>query len=499
MHLRGRILKILEFVVHQRYLPSSVTQAQRKIDMNHLIDLQCKVLVEDLDSYCPVIIECYFLDNIVDLLVLSGETISSIYALSFCSHPTAGRSEINLLHSLPPIPIKKHLTWSFPVIPADNLADDDSEMVGDKFDIGTKRSLLHSGYFKRIEIDSMQLYTMNYKQRVFKLAGTPVALRDKDERQEHIQVFVQRTFLHFSLQGLINEYPEFLKLSTHRTYPQPSTIQHWQLRDMIACPNVRGEVFMAVNTGVKIYNINSAHQHPTESVCNEFPGKLIPDMPNDTDRFSSSISWPIRDLMFSPTCICAKYFFTQFGTSIVNAINVHSHAGMSRLIISSNDEKIRVITLPTLQEYTSFSMPMAINFSTHLLLLNVQPKSVQTKRKWWPLETRPRDIYLILLATDAAFSCSWNAASDKFAIACQDGYACVWDIRNLDKILARLPTTQHVNCVNIADARTFDALQSISINNNSNSSQEDKVITGIAFSPDTSVAYVGNINNRSNT
>lgn len=95
--------------------------------------------------------------------------------------------------------------------------------------------------------------------------------------------------------------------------------------------------------------------------------------------------------------VTIRYFFTQFGTSIVNAINVHSHAGMSRLIISSNDEKIRVITLPTLQEYTSFSMPMAINFSTHLLLLNVQPKSVQTKRKWWPLETRPRDIYLILL------------------------------------------------------------------------------------------------------
>ena len=47
----------------------------------------------------------------------------------------------------------------------------------------------------------------------------------------------------------------------------------------------------------------------------------------------------------------------------MNAINVHSHAGTSRLVVSGNDEKIKIITLPTLQEYTSFPMPMAINFS----------------------------------------------------------------------------------------------------------------------------------------
>ena len=47
-----------------------------------------------------------------------------------------------------------------------------------------------------------------------------------------------------------------------------------------------------------------------------------------------------------------------------------------------------------------------------------------------------------------------------------------------------------MNYINVADARTFDALQSISINNG-NLSERDKVITGIAFSPDTSVAYVG--------
>ena len=35
---------------------------------------------------------------------------------------------------------------------------------------------------------------------------------------------------------------------------------------------------------------------------------------------------------------------------------------------------------------------------------------------------------------DASFSCAWNASSDKFAIASQDGFVSVWDVRSSQKL-----------------------------------------------------------------
>lgn len=42
---------------------------------------------------------------------------------------------------------------------------------------------------------------------------------------------------------------------------------------------------------------------------------------------------------------------------------------------------------------------------------------------------------------DAGFSCSWDQASMKFAVGCQDGFVCVWDIRK-SKMLTRLDSVQ---------------------------------------------------------
>jgi WD40 repeat protein len=37
-------------------------------------------------------------------------------------------------------------------------------------------------------------------------------------------------------------------------------------------------------------------------------------------------------------------------------------------------------------------------------------------------------------AKDAGFSCAWSKASDKFAVASQDGVVCVWDVRSSEKL-----------------------------------------------------------------
>ena len=42
---------------------------------------------------------------------------------------------------------------------------------------------------------------------------------------------------------------------------------------------------------------------------------------------------------------------------------------------------------------------------------------------------------------DAGFSVAWDQSSTKFAVGCQDGVVCVWDIRRTKK-LAQLPSQQ---------------------------------------------------------
>ena len=39
-----------------------------------------------------------------------------------------------------------------------------------------------------------------------------------------------------------------------------------------------------------------------------------------------------------------------------------------------------------------------------------------------------------IATTDASFSCAWNQSSDKFAVASQDGFVSVWDIRHSEKL-----------------------------------------------------------------
>lgn len=43
---------------------------------------------------------------------------------------------------------------------------------------------------------------------------------------------------------------------------------------------------------------------------------------------------------------------------------------------------------------------------------------------------------------EAGFSCAWDQSSSKFAVGCQDGFVCVWDIRKTSKMLARIASSQ---------------------------------------------------------
>jgi WD40 repeat protein len=115
-------------------------------------------------------------------------------------------------------------------------------------------------------------------------------------------------------------------------------------------------------------------------------------------------------------------------------------------------------------------------------------------------------------SNDAGFSCSWNYSSDKFAVASQDGFVNVWDVRNSEKLkqlrsnqnpqvkgacrsvkfsptcgMDLLLYSEHISYVNLVDTRSFTEKQVIRVAPQG----IDQHISGIAFSPDSKSIFVG--------
>ena len=113
----------------------------------------------------------------------------------------------------------------------------------------------------------------------------------------------------------------------------------------------------------------------------------------------------------------------------------------------------------------------------------------------------------LITEKDAAFSVTWDPSSTKFAVGCQDGYVCVWDIRKMSKLLSKIPSMQpsgrgavrsvkfttsgsvdllafaeHTSFINLIDARTFDSATRDSIRIGPATGEVN--IAGLAFSPD---------------
>ncbi|KAJ3119622.1 hypothetical protein HK100_000219 [Physocladia obscura] len=220
---------------------------------------------------------------------------------------------------------------------------------------------------------------------------------------------------------------------------------------------------------------------------------------------------------------------------------ISQYANQPRLFICNNDETIKIYTLPGLQRITSIQLPTAVNYASvspdgkklcavgdnnQVFLYDVTGQGGYTK------------ISTLTATTDACFSCAWNHSSDKFAVACQDGFVCVWDVRSTEK-LAKISTKQvytiynvyylfcqlsnynfqnpqvkgaarcvkfsmsgsvdlmmfteltihfqHVSYMNIVDARTFNDTQSIRVA----PANSDQHISGIACSPDSRSIFVG--------
>ncbi|CAG8480122.1 4759_t:CDS:10 [Paraglomus brasilianum] len=320
-----------------------------------------------------------------------------------------------------------------------------------------------------------------------------------------------RTFLSSSFRDDV----EFVKPSS-RKHSAQVTIQHWQLRDLLSCARSRDEFTYVCGNSVISHNVRTQRSSPL-----------------------------LSDLTFIPTCIAVGSGYLavggqrgqvmmkhidddwcahkSVGGSINNSISISAHPTGTRMLISNNDQTIKVHSLPGMEQITTIKLPTAINYGKAQVLESLckfpdgrKMVAVGDSNQVFLFDVSANGDYnriaTYTATSDAGFSCAWNQYSGKFAVANQDGYISVWDIRHSDK-LCKIPTKQdsqtkgaarsvkfspsgsvdllmfseHVSYVHLVDSRTFCERQTLRIT----PQHYDQHISGITFTPDSSRIFVG--------
>ncbi|KAK6090466.1 hypothetical protein P3W45_000563 [Vairimorpha bombi] len=171
--------------------------------------------------------------------------------------------------------------------------------------------------------------------------------------------------------------------------------QHWQLKDMLKIHNEH-LIFPQSNT-IFSYAYQTENKHQLT-----------------------------EELKFAPTSFCAYKDHLVVGGS-------KGQLYVKNLI--SDEFHLRILSLDN-EEYTTIEFISQVNFS-----------SVSPDNKYLILVGDSNDVYVYSIEhssyrlikklktmRDGGFSVSWNNLSNKFAVATQDGYVCIWDIRSDEKL-----------------------------------------------------------------
>ncbi|TBU00050.1 hypothetical protein CWI39_1805p0010 [Hamiltosporidium magnivora] len=282
----------------------------------------------------------------------------------------------------------------------------------------------------------------------------------------------------------------------YKTHNISVSIQHWQLRDML-----------------KIHENNLIFAQG-DKICGYNP-----------DTKESSIF--TENLGFYPTSLCCdhgylavggqksqlcivelqskKTFSTNLQGSINNAVQIYNHNGELRLMVCNNDHTIKVINLSNNENICNISHPFPVNncqiSNDGKLLASVG--DTNDVYLYAIEDNNYRLIHNFKLINDGGFKVTWNTTSNLFSVATQDGYICVYDVRNLEKIHV-IPTkqtpglkgacrtvmfnrkrsldilfyTEHMSSFGIIDTRTFSKRQTVLLSQ----ADRDTQISGAVFS-----------------
>jgi WD40 repeat protein len=290
-------------------------------------------------------------------------------------------------------------------------------------------------------------------------------------------------------------------------YPQQVTIQHWQLRDLVQAPRSRYEFFTVNHNNVEQFCIQD---NKVDSVF-----KNLDFTPTSiTMGFGFAAAGGQRGQLIVRELDGLYYVNTHVGRAINNALTISQHMGELRLLVCNNDETIKIYELPSLASIATLQLPTACN---HAAISPDGKKlvAVGDSNEVFLYDIRGQTYTLIQsfqATSEANFSCAWNRSDDLFAVASQDGYVSVFDVRQTTK-LAQLPAKQrtqvrgvcrcvkfaptgpidllmfseHVSYVHLVDTRLLDNQQTIKVP----SDEGEQHIAGITFTPESKSILIG--------
>ncbi|KAI5190389.1 hypothetical protein NEMIN01_1013 [Nematocida minor] len=306
---------------------------------------------------------------------------------------------------------------------------------------------------------------------------------------------------------ILRECTGFIK-EEYKKYQVRTSIHHWQLRDMISSTNEPSKVLYVYGNSINMLNTKTERAH--------------------------SVS---RNLLFNPTAICyndgivaaggqrSQLFIKNIqtgidrkvstGGSINNGLEIFSHFGDKRILVCNNDETIKEYSIGSMRRCSVLthqspvnscsvsydgSMLATVGDSNEISLYSIGKEKYSLIKK-------------LKAVNDASFKVSWSPSSIHLAASTQDGYICVYDIRNMNGKIKTIPSiqgslvkgacrnvkfcpdssmgllvfTEHVSHFTVVDVRDFSKKQSIAVSG----AGGDKHISGLAFGEDGRQMYIG--------
>eukprot|EP00878_Enallax_costatus_P035369 GHUV01039407.1.p1 GENE.GHUV01039407.1~~GHUV01039407.1.p1 ORF type:complete len:240 (+),score=63.11 GHUV01039407.1:148-867(+) len=210
------------------------------------------------------------------------------------------------------------------------------------------------------------------------------------------------------------------------TYARPTSIHHWQLRDLISPADNEYEFYCVHDQRIYKYNAKTRESSVVSSL--DFSANSMTCSLGYIAAGGTHGELEVRELSSNTV-----RFKGAVGTTVNNALHIAAHSnGEVRLFVCCNDNSIKVFRLPDMQNVTTVRCPCPINY-TALSPDSSTLVAVGDCHPTYLYHTTPTGYRLFTsftAAEDVGMCCAWNTHGSLFASCHQDGAVTVWDHRS---------------------------------------------------------------------
>ncbi|KAF8055820.1 SPCC4G3.03 [Scenedesmus sp. PABB004] len=295
------------------------------------------------------------------------------------------------------------------------------------------------------------------------------------------------------------------------TYARPTSIHHWQLRDLISAGEGEDE-FLCVHHQ-RLYAYNAARRQSAAISSLEFAANSMTARHGFLAAGGLHGELEVRDLA-GGNALCFK---GCVGSTVNNALHIAKHSdGEARLFVCCNDSSIKVFRLPSMDGVTVVRCPCPINYAA-LSPDGAYLVAVGDCEPTLLYQATPTGYTLLSSfteAVDVGMCAAWNAHGSLLASCHQDGTVAVWEQRS-GACVARLAlhtaarclkfsappldllaVSEHEERVSLVDARRWDRRQVLRLSGASPGASPGRGgraldVSGLAFSPSGARLWVG--------